>query len=108
MCYIFMCIERYLLALYPDRDWTLVAKKMWQWPAASCWHDDEWDAYISIMPELVMTGYRTEGYGTVQDYIDASFPESPARNMSRPSSCTRDSRTETLRTRYAVFSTFPA
>ena len=25
------------------------------------------------MPELVMTGYRTEGYGTVQDYIDASF-----------------------------------
>ena len=73
MCYIFMCMERYLLSLYPDRDWTLVAKKMWQWPAASCWHDDEWDAYISIMSELVMTGYRTEGYGTVQDYIDASF-----------------------------------
>ena len=28
MCYIFMCMERYLLSLYPDRDWTLVAKKM--------------------------------------------------------------------------------
>ena len=75
MCYIFMCMERYLLALYPDRDWTFVAKKMWQWPAASCWHDDEWDAYISIMPELVMTGYKTEGYETAQDYIDAGFHE---------------------------------
>ena len=32
MFFIFMCIERYLLALYPDRDWSLVAKKMWRWP----------------------------------------------------------------------------
>lgn len=31
ICYIFMCIERYLVDKYPDRDWTPVAKHMWQW-----------------------------------------------------------------------------
>ena len=73
MCYILMCIERYLLALYSDHDWSLVANKMWQWPAASCWHDDEWNAFISIMPQCVMTAYKTEGYSSAQDYIDVPY-----------------------------------
>ena len=54
LCYIFMCMERYLLALYPDRDWTLVAKKMWQCPEAEKWWDSEWGAYYGIKPESII------------------------------------------------------
>ena len=28
LCYIFMCIERYLVTLYPDRDWTPISKSL--------------------------------------------------------------------------------
>ena len=28
LIYIFMCIERYLVSLYPERDWTPVATRM--------------------------------------------------------------------------------
>ncbi|MBR4385956.1 MAG: hypothetical protein IKP51_05510 [Treponema sp.] len=54
MCYIFMCIERYLLALYPDRDWTLVARKMWQWMSYPYWADDGWYEYGGITPNCVL------------------------------------------------------
>ncbi len=71
-----MCIERYLLALFPDRDWTLLAKKMWQWPVQKNWVDDNaWDAYLSILPELVMTGYKSEHAATVEEYIRAPWHE---------------------------------
>ena len=54
MCYIFMCIERYLLSLYPDRDWTPAAKRMWDWSAV-CWScDDELDRYIQLIPECIL------------------------------------------------------
>ena len=54
LCNIFMCMERYLLALYPGRDWTLVARKMWQCPAAEKWWDSEWGAYYRITPESII------------------------------------------------------
>lgn len=54
MCYIFMCIERYLLALYPDRDWTPAAKRMWDWTSV-CWTcDEEFDRYIQLIPECIL------------------------------------------------------
>ena len=48
LCYIFMCIERYLLAVYPDKDWTVIAKKMWQW-TKQCWSDGWWE-YGDVVP----------------------------------------------------------
>lgn len=38
LCYLFMCIERYLSICYPDRDWSLVAEKCWQW-TNKYWND---------------------------------------------------------------------
>lgn len=52
LCYIFMCIERYLLARYPDKDWTVVAQKMWQW-TKQCWADGWWE-YGDVVPGYIM------------------------------------------------------
>ena len=64
MIYIFMCIERYLISLYPDRDWTPVATRMWNRTKES----GEWsegtpgDLYREIVPERIMRFYKY-GYG---------------------------------------------
>jgi len=52
LCYIFMCIECYLITLYPDRDWTPVAKRMWQW--TSHWWNESWDIYSEAVPEFIL------------------------------------------------------
>jgi hypothetical protein len=52
LCYIFMCIERYLTSLYPIRDWIPVAQKMWQW-TTHCW-DESWDIYSEAVPEYIL------------------------------------------------------
>ena len=31
LCYLFMCIEKYLISMYPDKDWTVVAERLWLW-----------------------------------------------------------------------------
>lgn len=31
LCYLFMCIEQYLIFRYPDRNWTIVSQKCLQW-----------------------------------------------------------------------------
>ena len=52
LCYIFMCMEKYLVTLYPERDWTPVAKRMWQW--TEHWWDEAWDIYSIAVPEFIM------------------------------------------------------
>ena len=52
LCYIFMCIERYLTALYPERDWTPISKRMWQW--TEHWWDRSWDIYSEAVPEFIL------------------------------------------------------
>ncbi|MBP5705936.1 MAG: hypothetical protein J6W76_01525, partial [Spirochaetales bacterium] len=63
LCYIFMCVERYLLAVYPDKDWTVVARKMWTWVAEG-WSDGWWE-YGDVLPEEVLK---------YEDYEEVSFP----------------------------------
>lgn len=54
VCYIFMCIERYLLKLYPEYDWKPLAKNMWgltdHW-----WEEDyeEW-FYYKVVPSYIL------------------------------------------------------
>lgn len=52
ICYIFMCIEKYLVDKYPEKNWTPVAKHMWQW--TEHWWDEAWDNYSEIVPEYIM------------------------------------------------------
>ena len=30
LCYLFMCIEKYLVTRWPDRNWVPVAEALWQ------------------------------------------------------------------------------
>ncbi|MDE6318273.1 MAG: hypothetical protein K2M22_00880, partial [Lachnospiraceae bacterium] len=48
LCYLFMCIEKYLVSVYPDRDWMPVAKKCWQWTSVF-WNEgcDEYDKIVT-------------------------------------------------------------
>lgn len=52
LCYLFMCLEKYLLACYPDRDWTPVAKRCWQW--TNVYWDEGCDIYSPVVPEFLL------------------------------------------------------
>ena len=76
ICYLFMCMERYLINVFPDCDWTAVSKRMWQW--STNWWDKAWDIYSQVVPEFILefdTFEKTNenGYdGTLnkEDYIE--------------------------------------
>lgn len=51
MAYIILCIEKYLLSMYPDTDWSILSERMWD-VTNSYW--DEWDnSFIEIIPEFL-------------------------------------------------------
>lgn len=52
LCYLFMCIEKYLVFMYPDRDWTIVAERLWQW-TEKFW-DEAQEESDQIIPEYLM------------------------------------------------------
>lgn len=52
LCYLFMCLEKYLIACYPDRDWTPVAKRCWQW--TNEYWDEGWEIYSPVVPEFLL------------------------------------------------------
>ena len=64
LIYILMCIERYLLVVHPNRDWTPVARRMWSLPK----EEGNWsegtpgNLYREIVPERIMRFYKY-GYG---------------------------------------------
>lgn len=51
LCCLFMCIENYLIHGYPDRDWTPVAKRCWQW--TNGWWNEGCDVYAQAVPEYL-------------------------------------------------------
>lgn len=51
LCYLFMCVEGYLTALYPDRDWSPVAERCWQWTGVY-WNEGS-DIYAQVVPEFL-------------------------------------------------------
>ena len=51
LCYLFMCIEKYLITLYPQKDWSPVAKRCWQW-TKGYWNEG-WDRYSAVVPEYL-------------------------------------------------------
>ncbi|MBQ7567853.1 hypothetical protein IJT17_03520 [bacterium] len=52
MAYTIMCVEAFLVNQYPDRDWRLIAKKMW---AATTINWGDWpDIYCLFIPDLLL------------------------------------------------------
>lgn len=58
LCYLFLCVETFLTSLYPERDWTPVARRCWPW-TEDYWNKG-WDAYSVVVPEwlLEFDGYE--------------------------------------------------
>jgi len=52
LSYLFMCIEKYLVNRYPDKDWSVVADRLWNW-TEEYW-DDAQDKSDLIIPEYVL------------------------------------------------------
>nr|MCR5662521.1 hypothetical protein [bacterium] len=64
MAYTIMCVEAFLVAQYPDRDWSLIANKMW---LATTMRWLEWtDLYCCYIPDVI---FRYKKYN-FQDYGD--------------------------------------
>lgn len=64
LSYIFMCIEKYLINLYPQKDWTPVARRMWNITKDKD-HLSEGspgNSYREIVPSYIMKLYKN-GYG---------------------------------------------
>lgn len=51
LCYLFMCIEKYLVSCYADRDWKLVAKRCWQW--TNVYWNEGCDIYSQVVPKFL-------------------------------------------------------
>lgn len=51
MAYIIMCVEAYLKAIYPQKDWTLLANAMWK--ATSTNWGDWTDLYCGFIPDVL-------------------------------------------------------
>ena len=52
LCYLFMCIEKYLVSVYPERDWTIVAERLWQW-TERYWNEAQEES-DQVIPEYLM------------------------------------------------------
>ncbi len=71
LCYLFMCIERYLVNLYPNKDWTLIAEKCWQW--TNKYWNEGCDEYAKIVPEYL---FEFDSYKeTSEKQYDGSLSE---------------------------------
>lgn len=52
MAYVIMCVEAYLKSKYPDRDWTLIAERMWQ---ATSMNWSDWpNMYSVLIPDVLL------------------------------------------------------
>ena len=78
LCYLFMCFEQYVTACYPEKDWTLVAQKCWQW--TNHYWNEGCDIYAQIIPEFLFefddyeqTNEQFDGNLSKNDYEQFSF-----------------------------------
>lgn len=46
-----MCIEKYLTICYPERNWEIVAKNIWQW--TNVYWNEGCDRYSVVVPEYL-------------------------------------------------------
>ncbi|MDE6427061.1 MAG: hypothetical protein K2K89_13140 [Ruminococcus sp.] len=60
IAFIIMCIEKYIVAQYPEKDWTPLAEEMWKFND-SYW--DEWlDSFVDLFPEYINEYNEFEDY----------------------------------------------
>ena len=68
MAYVIMCVEAYLTAVYPNKDWTLLSRVMWQ-ATITNWGD--WpDLYCGFIPDVL---FQYDSYD--KDELSTSITE---------------------------------
>ena len=68
MAYVIMCVEAYLISVYPERNWALLANAMWK-ATNNNWGD--WtDMYSGFLPEVL---FQYDTYD--QDDLSSSYTE---------------------------------
>ena len=66
MAYTIMCVEAFLVAQYPGRDWTIIAEKMWE--ATTTWWIEWIDMYCCYIPDVVFQ-YKEYNFEDFGDYM---------------------------------------
>ena len=67
VCYLIMCIEKYLVTLWPERDWTVVSEHLWSWVSLEDWSvarelsDMVVPAFILEKPDYEQTNAEYDG-----------------------------------------------
>lgn len=67
VCYLIMCIEKYLVTLWPERDWTVVTERLWPWVSLEDWSvarelsDMVVPAFILEKPDYEQTNAEYDG-----------------------------------------------
>ena len=67
MAYAILCVEKYLLAKYPNDDWSVLSKWMWD-VTSNYW--DEWDyKFMEIIPEYLFefNTYAESGFERITE-----------------------------------------
>ena len=66
IAFIIMCIEKYLVAKYPQKDWSPLTEEMWRF-SDSYW--DEWlYSFIDLLPEYINEYNNFEEYNGKYSY----------------------------------------
>ena len=68
LCYLFMCIEKYLTLCYPERDWSFVAKRCWQW--TNVYWNEGCDIYSVVVPEYFFHMSAFDGELSQKEYLE--------------------------------------
>jgi len=77
LCYLFMCMEVYLVTLFPERDWSPVAKRCWQW-TKNYWNES-CEIYSAVVPEFL---FEFEGYEKTNEInFKGTLPEKDYREL---------------------------
>lgn len=71
VCYLIMCIEKYLVTLWPEKDWTVVAEHLWPWASSENWSDAR-ELSDMIVPEFVL---EKPDYAETNVLYDGKLPE---------------------------------
>ena len=71
MAYSILCVEKVLVAKYPDDDWSVLSKEMWK--ATSTYWDEWGNRFIEIIPEYLFefdTYEESDFEGITKDEYD--------------------------------------
>ena len=53
VCYLIMSIEKYLVTLYPEKDWSVVSEHLWPWVSSNDWSAVR-ELSDMVVPEFIL------------------------------------------------------